>query len=72
MAHTGDISGNFHAVGQTDASDLAQSGVRFLRGGGGYFNADTLFERSALGVNIFCGAVNLSWYAEPKKIGAVA
>ena len=34
VANTGDISGNFHAIGQTHAGDLTQSGVRLLGGGG--------------------------------------
>src|SRR3989344_5410103 len=32
VAHTGDVSRNFHAVGQANPSDLADSGVRLLGG----------------------------------------
>ena len=34
VANTGDISGNFHTVGQTHTGDLTQSGVRLLGAGG--------------------------------------
>ena len=40
VADTGDVSGNFVAVGQTDTGDLTQSGVRLLRGGGTDCGAD--------------------------------
>jgi hypothetical protein len=34
VANTGNVSGNFHAIGQTHTGDLTQSGVRLLGGGG--------------------------------------
>jgi hypothetical protein len=34
VANTGDISGNFHTVGQTHTGDLTQCGVGLLGGGG--------------------------------------
>jgi hypothetical protein len=40
VANTGDISGNFHTVGQTHTGDLTQSGVRLLGGGGTNSGAD--------------------------------
>ena len=41
MAFTGDISGNFHTVGQTHTGDLTQCRVRLLGGGGTDSSADT-------------------------------
>ena len=34
VTNTGDISGNFHTVGQTHTGDLTQCGVGLLGGGG--------------------------------------
>ena len=41
MANTGDISRNFHTIGQTHTGDLTQSGVRLLGGGGTNSSANT-------------------------------
>ena len=46
VTFTGDISSDFHAIGQTDTSNLAESGVRFLRGGRGDLDAHTTLERT--------------------------
>ena len=41
MANTGDISGNFHTVGQTHTGDLTKGGVRLLGAGGTNSSANT-------------------------------
>lgn len=45
VSHAGDVGGNFHAVRQTDAGNLADSGVRLARGLGRYFRADASLKR---------------------------
>ena len=41
VANTGNVSGNFHTIGQTHTGDLTQSGVGLLGGGGTDGGADT-------------------------------
>ena len=41
VANTGDVSGNFHTVGQAYTSDLTQCRVRLLGAGGTNSSADT-------------------------------
>ena len=45
MTHTGDVSGDLVTVGQTDTSDLTQSGVRLLGGCGSHCGADATLLR---------------------------
>jgi hypothetical protein len=49
VANTGDVSGNFHTIGQTHTSDLTQCRVRLLGGSGtnGSANATLLGGRQA-------------------------
>ena len=44
MPLSGDVGGDLHPVGETDAGDLADSGVRLARGLGGHLGADTALE----------------------------
>jgi hypothetical protein len=46
VAFSRDISGDFHAIGQTNPGDLSESGVRLLRGRGRNFDTDASLERS--------------------------
>ena len=43
-----DVSGYFHAVGQADAGDLTDSGVRLARGLRGHLGADAALERRGI------------------------
>ena len=45
MTHTGDVSGDLVAVGQTDTGDLTQSGVGLLGGRGSHGGADATLLR---------------------------
>jgi hypothetical protein len=68
MTDTGDISGDFIAVGKTNTSNLTQSGVRLLRSSGTNCSANaTLLGRSQIGFLVLqsvsalleCGGVGL-------------
>ena len=50
MSNTGDISRDFHSVGEPDSGNFSQSRIRFFRSGGAYFQANPSFERT-LGAN---------------------
>ena len=47
VSHAGDISSNFHAIGQPNTGDFTQSRVRLFRSGGGDFDAHAALERTA-------------------------
>lgn len=46
VSHSRNVGGDFHAIGQANASNLTDSGVRLLRGLGRNFDANTALERS--------------------------
>ena len=48
VAFTGDVRGDFEAVGETHTGDLTQSRVRLLRGGGVNTGAHAATQRAAL------------------------
>jgi len=48
VAFARDISGNFHAVGQSDPGDFSQGRVWFFGSSGGNFHANSSFERRGI------------------------
>src|SRR3989344_5324241 len=45
VSDSGNVSRNFHAVGQTNPGNLSQGRVRFFGSNGSYLSADSPFER---------------------------
>jgi hypothetical protein len=56
VTDTGNVSGDFHTVGQTNTGDLTQSGVRLLRSRSTNCGADTsLLGRRQIGLGALQG-----------------
>jgi hypothetical protein len=60
MANTGNVSGNFHTIGQTHTGDLTQSGVRLLGGGGTNSSANTTLLGGRQGGSLVLQSVQTS------------
>ena len=60
VANTGNVSGNFHTVGQTHTGDLTQCGVGLLGGGGTNSSANTTLLRGRQGGSLVLQSVQTS------------